>query len=372
MSVLRLSGNFLGLPMRTWAVLLSIFLICVSVYRVFDSLNSQIVILNDSRSKLEKAITQLQLENIQISERQQQELASEKALVAKEGNLEDDIIIVYNRVPKTGSTSLAGVVYDLCLINKFHVIHLNTSKNQRTLSLADQMHFITNITHWEKRKPAIYHGHLAFIDFSRFGLKQPPIYINMVREPLDRLISYYYFVRYGDDFRPHMKRRKAGDNESFDECVARDGEDCAPKNLWVQIPYFCGHHAECWESGNEWALEEAKRNLVHHYLIVGITEELRSFLAILEAVLPRFFHGASALYNQGNKSHLRKTSKKYPPKPETLDKIKDSHIYRMEREFYEYAVEHFHYIKSITLRRNIDGDIFIKERRFLFEKIRPR
>ena len=57
----------------------------------------------------------------------------------KEGGFGEDTIIIYNRVPKTGSTSLAGVTYDLCTINKYHVIHLNTSRNQRTLSLADQV-----------------------------------------------------------------------------------------------------------------------------------------------------------------------------------------------------------------------------------------
>ncbi|RUS69100.1 hypothetical protein EGW08_023137 [Elysia chlorotica] len=371
MSIARLSGNFLGFPMKMWAVILLVFLICLSVYRIFDGLNSQILMLTDSRSKLEKAITKLQLERIDISHGQPVTVHSELPK-EKEGDLGENTVIIYNRVPKTGSTSLAGVLYDLCTVNRYHVIHLNTSRNQRTLGLADQMRFITNITNWDTKKPAIYHGHLAFIDFSRFGVKQQPIYINMVREPLDRLISYYYFVRFGDDFRPYMKRRKAGDNESFDECVARAGADCDPRNLWVQIPYFCGHHADCWEPGNEWALEEAKSNLLHHYLIVGITEELRSFLAVLEAALPRFFHGATALYNQGTKAHLRKTIKKYPPKPETLEKIKDSNIYRMESEFYEFAVDHFHYIKSQTVRRNEDGDIFIKEKRFLFEKIRPR
>ena len=34
--------------------------------------------------------------------------------------------------------------------------------------------------------------------------------------------------------------------QSFDECVANDGLDCSPKDLWLQIPFFCGQHAECW------------------------------------------------------------------------------------------------------------------------------
>lgn len=51
---------------------------------------------------------------------------------------------------------------------------------------------------------------ISFI-FCRFGSSQKPVYINILRKPLDRLVSYYYFLRYGDNYRPHLVRRKHGD-----------------------------------------------------------------------------------------------------------------------------------------------------------------
>lgn len=43
----------------------------------------------------------------------------------------------------------------------------------------------------------------------------------------------------------------------------------------------------------------AKFNLANKYLVVGVTEEMGDFVALLEAALPRFFAGATELYNSG-------------------------------------------------------------------------
>ena len=55
----------------------------------------------------------------------------------------------------------------------------------------------------------------------------------------------------------------------------------------------------CREPGNAWALQKAKDNLVNNYLVVGVTERLTEFVAVMEVVLPRFFKGATKRFILG-------------------------------------------------------------------------
>lgn len=83
---------------------------------------------------------------------------------------DDDTVVIYNRVPKTGSTSFVGVAYDLCKKNNFKVLHINITANSHIMSLNNQYQFAQNVTRWSVVKPAFYHGHMAFLNFERLVL----------------------------------------------------------------------------------------------------------------------------------------------------------------------------------------------------------
>jgi heparan sulfate 2-O-sulfotransferase HS2ST1 len=168
------------------------------------------------------------------------------------------------------------------------------------------------------------------------------------------MVSHYYYLRYGDDFAPNRTMSKMGDNTTFDECIAKKKNDCSTRKLWVQVPFFCGHEAACWQPGSKWALQRAKEHLMSNYLLVGVTEQLPEFIAVLETTVPQFFRGASQLFNEMQKKipsgYLRQTAKKEEPHDETVLHIKRSEVYRMERQFYEFAKVRFEIIKKRTLK----------------------
>lgn len=55
----------------------------------------------------------------------------------------------------------------MCKRNGFHAIHLNMTKNRFMMNPVDQGRFVRNVTSWHERLPALYHGHVAFVDFTK-------------------------------------------------------------------------------------------------------------------------------------------------------------------------------------------------------------
>ena len=128
----------------------------------------------------------------------------------QDSTMNDDLVVIFNRVPKTGSTSFMKVVYKLIKANKFSSLYVNISI-KRPMTLLGESWLIRNISRWKEVRPVIFHGHFPFVNFVKYGSSTNPVYINIIRDPLQRLVSFYYFMRYGDDFLPHKKRKRTGD-----------------------------------------------------------------------------------------------------------------------------------------------------------------
>nr|XP_039262057.1 heparan sulfate 2-O-sulfotransferase 1-like [Styela clava] len=260
-----------------------------------------------------------------------------------------NLVVIYNKIPKTASTSFCKLVIRHHK-NELYSINIQTINSSPLLTLQDQFRLVQNVTNWEEITPAFYHGHFFYVEFTRFGSSLSPIYINIVRDPLERLVSHYYFLRFGDNFRTDLIRTKQGDTTTFDECFKRKHSDCRVDRLWLQIPYFCGQISECQKVGSRWALKEAKRNLVTKYLLVGITEKLHDFIMLLENMMPQMFEGLSEQYHKDKStSHMRNTNKKVPLSAKTTRKIKSTKVWAMEMEFYNFAKDRFQFIKAKIL-----------------------
>ncbi|XP_036171884.1 uronyl 2-sulfotransferase isoform X3 [Myotis myotis] len=155
--------------------------------------------------------------------------------------------VVYNRVGKCGSRT---VVLLLRILSEKHGFNLVTSDihNKTRLTKNEQMELIKNISTAEQ--PYLFTRHVHFLNFSRFGGDQP-VYINIIRDPVNRFLSNYFFRRFGDwrGEQNHMIRTPSMRQEEryldINECILENYPECSNPRLFYIIPYFCGQHPRC-------------------------------------------------------------------------------------------------------------------------------
>ncbi|KAL0271532.1 UNVERIFIED_CONTAM: hypothetical protein PYX00_008596 [Menopon gallinae] len=265
-------------------------------------------------------------------------------------------VMFFNRVPKVGSQTFMELLRRLSLRNDF-AFHRDHIQRVETIRLVpgEQLDLASMIAGYEQ--PSVYVKHVCFINFTQFGLPQP-IYVNLVRDPVERVISWYYYVR-----APwyYVERKQAFPDiplpdphwlkKDFETCVLRGDRECryiegetheGIGDHRRQSLFFCGHSDACTPFNTEGALEKAKRAVEQHYAVVGVLEDLNSTLTVLENYIPRFFEGASQVFRDEVDRFTRINRNLFkPPVSEQVKEIVRRNFTR-EIEFYQFCRQRLH------------------------------
>ena len=275
-------------------------------------------------------------------------------------------ILVFARVPKTASQTTNALLRALNSTNRFRL--LSSLEGMPDLGSATEYAYETDMQQRKRnilafvenhqddensRIPIIYTRHQNFWDFSEFQLEQhQPLYFAFVRHPIERAISWYYYVRSpayqmtGDGQQIEATVSIKALKESIEECVENGGRsECqfipgmsihrnAQNSHSSQLAFFCGHKPICdnFESGA--LFSQAVENFHRHFPVVGVTEYFNQSVQVLEAYLPRYFQGASDVIQKEAISTNQNTYK--PPVSAKVRSILARNMSK-EIEFYHLA-----------------------------------
>ena len=192
--------------------------------------------------------------------------------------------LVYNRVNKAGSMFMINILRHLSRKHHFSIRVMNLSwyhPSRPTLELHLQ----------SLPDDTVYINHAGFLSGAASDLR----WINVVRDPVERWASYYYFA-----VDPAMRGEQAATSMlaerrshprcgcadlEFDHCIDVMYHNNCSIRVPSQISYFCDPGERC---TGEQAMDRVRAN----YVFVGLTEELELTLIALQKLLPRFFTDA--------------------------------------------------------------------------------
>lgn len=262
-------------------------------------------------------------------------------------------VLFFNRVPKVGSQTTMELLKSLSIKNNFHY-HKDRTQKVETIKLTynEEKKLAKLVNSFQA--PSVYVKHVCFSNFSRFDLPTP-IYVNLVRDPVERVISWYYYVRAPWYF---VERKRAFPDlplpnpnwlrKDYESCVRRGDKECTyqdgdERDDFGQLTeFFCGQEDECTGFNTEVAMKKAKENVEKTYAVVGVLEELNKTLTVLEHYVPRFFKGALNTY--WNEVHVFSKINRNIYKPPVAEATKElvRKNFTREIEFFEFCKQRLH------------------------------
>ncbi|XP_002161820.2 heparan sulfate 2-O-sulfotransferase hst-2 isoform X2 [Hydra vulgaris] len=195
-------------------------------------------------------------------------------------------ILLYNRIFKTGSSTIEDLLTRMSSDHWFTLYKFTTEDWYNT---GDSFPY-PQVIEWKMLDSFNFTAFVAHFFFRKsLRINKEYTYINLVRNPVDRVLSHYYYMRNEKlrrEFRILELKQSGEFNESLFDCIQNQHRGCEDN---VMTRFFCGPSHYC-KTGSFKALQTAKYNIEHHYAVVGTLENINLFIQVARLRLPIFFN----------------------------------------------------------------------------------
>jgi len=175
--------------------------------------------------------------------------------------------LLFLHIPKTAGTTLNYIIRQNYHASEIFALGENTQASIREFVALDEAN---------RHKIRLLQGHMAYGLHSYMA--PPTTYFTILRDPVERIISYYYFVRrishhYLHDFVVDNDLSLLEYLDSRQSIMMDNFQTRLVSGVWDRFPF-----GECPDD----ILEQAKDNLRKHFAVVGLTEKFDETLLLLK------------------------------------------------------------------------------------------
>ncbi len=227
--------------------------------------------------------------------------------------------LIFLHLPKTAGTTLRGIIDRQ--YRRYRIYRMYRPEER-----AARRRLISSLPPEKLREIGLLEGHMEFGWHTM--LPQKSVYVTMLREPVDRVISSYYYIRRDSSHRLHgaIRGGAMGLEEYLEKRINIEANN-------GQTRWLSGSSPESQSGLREDAFERAKENLENHFPVIGIQERFDESLILFR----RMFAWGKMYYSSRNVTSSR--PKRQAMTDRVLGLIRD--LNRMDIDLYEYATKRF-------------------------------
>ncbi|MCS1350268.1 sulfotransferase family protein [Mechercharimyces sp. CAU 1602] len=216
--------------------------------------------------------------------------------------------LIFSHIPKTGGSTLTQILKKK--MGRSNSLHYPAH---------EKAHLLKKLSPAYKRRIHFVYGHCRFGCHRYF--RSPYTYITLLRDPIDRVISTYYFIR-SQPQNPHYEIAQSLTLEQY--------VNWHDPNITQQIT---NHQTRFLSGKSEPCLMLAKKHLQTHYLLVGLTERYVETVFLLH----KKCNWKLSSYTKENVNHTR------PPRSAVPQSIIDKIVAlnQLDLQLYQYAQSRF-------------------------------